>query len=98
MLHSNVISFLDSDMISLRSALSQIRLRIMGERHQRDAQGIWYEKQPRAESVKVGQHCYGFSSMVEKPRSSEGPPASMKTVDNCLDETQLVVRDTLIVR
>ena len=82
----------------MHNLLEVIRLHIMGEQDQRDANGIWYEKQPRVEAVKDGQHCYGFSNMVEKPRSSEAPPASMKIVDNKLDEVQTVVRDTLQVR
>lgn len=84
-------------MSDLRTALDAIRTRIMGKREERDSNEIWYEKQPRAKAVKDGQHCYGFSNMVEHPRLSEGPPASMKTVNHQLDDVQILVRDSLKV-
>ena len=93
-----IISFMDTEMVNLRLALANIHIRVMGERHDRDPQQIWYEKQSHAKAVKLGQRCYGFSSMVEKPRGSEGPPGALKTVDNNLDDVQIVVRDTLKVR
>ena len=84
-------------MTELCTALDVIRTRIMGEREDRDSAEIWYEKQPRAQSVKEGQHCYGFSNMVEHPRRSEAPPAAMKTVNHQLDDVQILVRDSLKV-
>ena len=85
-------------MTELRIALDDVRIRILGQREQRDSNEIWYEKQPRAKAVKDGQHCYGFSNMVEQPRRSEGPPATMKITNNELDEVQILVRDALKVR
>ncbi len=85
------------DLINERLAVLETREKLLGRREERTPDAIWFERQERAKQVQEDKRCYGLSNMVQKPKQSEAPPASMKTVGNELDETQKVVRETLKV-
>lgn len=57
-----------------------------------------FELDPRAQPVANGPRCYPFSSMVQRPRQVEGPPAALKTIDNCHDAHQINIRRYSLVR
>ena len=77
--------------------LERSRSPVTCQSRHRTPEAIWFERQDRAKQVQHNKRCYGLSNMVQKPKQSEAPPASMKTTGNELDETQKIVRDTLKV-
>ncbi|KAI0793096.1 hypothetical protein BC629DRAFT_1592997 [Irpex lacteus] len=63
---------------------------MLGRRNDRTANDgkAAFEMDPRAQPVSDGPRCYPFNSMVQRQRQVEGPPATLKTIDNSPDEQQ----------
>ena len=80
-------------------ALRVAQSNILGPRTPQRSEKIAYEDNWRAESVKVGQRCYGLSLTVEAPRVAGAPAASAKMSDSMkLDEHQLMRKELVTVR
>ncbi|KAI0083169.1 hypothetical protein BDY19DRAFT_998784 [Irpex rosettiformis] len=89
----NLGMYKHQQIVALIDEYDAARLDLIGSREFRVDNGgkAWFEVQDRAEPVRGGPWCYGFNSMVQRPRRVEGPPAALRTVDNTPDEYQLNV-------
>jgi hypothetical protein len=70
--------------------VTEARNAILGTHDERKASPgkVAFEHHPRAEPINNAPRCYGFSSMVQQPRQLGGPPASLKVIDDALDDFQ----------
>ena len=61
---------------------------MLGERADRTAMKIAFERDPRAKMVKPPGRCYGIGEMVEQPCATEVPPVTTKVYEGVLDSNQ----------
>ncbi|KAJ3553559.1 hypothetical protein NM688_g3547 [Phlebia brevispora] len=71
-----------------RDRLLQARDRILGERPDRTADQVRFERSRRARCVRKNDRAYGIGEMVQQTRRVEAPAAAAKVYNGELDEDQ----------
>ncbi|KAI0083660.1 hypothetical protein BDY19DRAFT_910432 [Irpex rosettiformis] len=82
--------YTQADVIARIDAFEEARDALLGPRALRvkNRGKAAFEMDPRAEPVSNGPRCYPFNSMVQRTRQVEGPPATLKTLNNTPDDYQ----------